>query len=157
MLFGTEEGVPNSTLGKKVEKGTWVHQAKGGLCLPSLPLLAPKLPLTCVHIHSKSREREGSSSSKSTVLTLLTLFRFLLKSPPQRSLPWSPHLEYQSLSISPFASTFSHDLPLDCIFVFLFVVSFCSLNVSSTKAIVYFVHYCILYVWYIFNEWKKGK
>lgn len=81
----------------------------GGLCLPPWPLLAPKLPLTCVHIHSESREREGSTSPKSTWLTLLTLFRFLCRSPPARSLSWSPtsntnHL-WALLWLQPFLTT----------------------------------------------------
>ena len=83
--FFAKRGVPNSTLRKKAEKGIRVNQIEGGLCLPPWPLLAPKLPLTCVHIHSGSREREGSTSPKSTWLTLLTLF-ILRRSPPARSL-----------------------------------------------------------------------
>lgn len=80
----------------------------------------------------------------------LCLFGFLFKSPSLLTLPQIP------VPLSSFASTISHNLPLECTFVCLFSI-FCNLDLSSTRAIVCFVHCCILCAWHIFSEEMKRE
>lgn len=107
-------------------------RAKEGLCFSSLPLLAPKLPLTYVHAHSKSSEKERSASPNACHV-LLTLFRFPFREAFPVTLP-------QNTSNCLFC--FTHVSPSairTCICLLACCPFFCNLNLASTGGIVYFV------------------
>lgn len=153
--MSTQEGAESNLREEDVETPGWtgVCQAKGS----SLPFFfASSGPKAAPHLSARPLKVErgrggkwrGSPPPKSTGLALLTLFSFLLGE------AFSAHPTVSNTShglspllLQPFLTTCHWNA---CLLTSLCI--FCDLNLGSTRAIVYFVHCCILWARPIFNE-----